>query len=142
MNLALTIILGLLMVFLFKIVYDLVKIKNSLDLIILNSMGGHQKLAENLLKSIKSFDEIFDRLESQIREVNNIKLITVKQEKLINELENSVKVLKENVVIMKKNNDVDVNLSSKIDEQKKLIMKIVSDINGLKIKRKESITPE
>ncbi len=137
MNLALTIILGLLMVFLFKIVYDLVKIKNSLDLIILNSMGGHQKLAENLLKSIKSFDEIFDRLESQIREVNNIKLITVKQEKLINELENSVKVLKENVVIMKKNNDVDVNLSSKIDEQKKLIMKIVSDINGLKIKRKE-----
>ena len=142
MNLALTIILGLLMVFLFKIVYDLVKIKNSLDLIILNSMGGHQKLAENLLKSIKSFDEIFDRLESQIREVNNIKLITVKQEKLINELENSVKVLKENVVIMKKNSDVDVNLSSKIDEQKKLIMKIVSDINGLKIKRKESITPE
>ncbi len=137
MNLVLTIILGLLMVFLFKIVYDLVKIKNSLDLIILNSMGGHQKLAENLLKSIKSFDEIFDRLESQIREVNNIKLITVKQEKLINELENSVKVLKENVVIMKKNNDVDVNLSSKIDEQKKLIMKIVSDINGLKIKRKE-----
>jgi len=137
MNLALTIILGLLMVFLFKIVYNLVKIKNSLDLIILNSMGGHQKLAENLLKSIKSFDEIFDRLESQIREVNNIKLITVKQEKLINELENSVKVLKENVVIMKKNNDVDVNLSSKIDEQKKLIMKIVSDINGLKIKRKE-----
>lgn len=137
MNLALTIILGLLMVFLFKIVYDLVKIKNSLDLIILNSMGGHQKLAENLLKSIKSFDEIFNRLESQIREVNNIKLITVKQEKLINELENSVKVLKENVVIMKKNNDVDVNLSSKIDEQKKLIMKIVSDINGLKIKRKE-----
>lgn len=137
MNLVLTIILGLLMVFLFKIVYDLVKIKNSLDLIILNSMGGHQKLAENLLKSIKSFDEIFDRLESQIREVNSIKLITVKQEKLINELENSVKVLKENVVIMKKNNDVDVNLSSKIDEQKKLIMKIVSDINGLKIKRKE-----